>query len=240
MATYLYCVRSDPVAPSEWLAGIDGASVRALEVDGLLAWVSDIASAAVEPSVARVKAHDAVCAAAMENGDTPLPVRFGQTFVDDVATVAGITSRARELRARLARVAGCAELRVLITRGRDSDPAVTTSESTDASPGEVGSGEELEGPGTAFLRRLARAGRAELAREIGCEEARHAIRAAAKAFIVDQRRCETARGLAYFPVLVRHDDVLAFREVVTHTLPSQIIHLSVLGPFAPYSFAGDA
>lgn len=241
MATYLYCVRSDPVSPAEWLAGIDGARVRALEVDDLVAWVSDAGSTTVEPTVARLKAHDAVCAAALESGETPLPVRFGQTFAEDGATVAGIQSRAPQLRARLARVAGCVELRVVVTGGRDAGAAPSTSESIEASPpGDVGSGGEIEGPGTAFLRRLARSGRADLARETGCEEARRAIRAAAKTIIVDQQQCETVRGLAYFPVLVRHDDVAAFRDVVTDTLPSQAIHLSVLGPFAPYSFAAHA
>jgi hypothetical protein len=232
MATYLYCVRSDPVPPSARLVGIDGGPVRALEADDLLAWVSDIGPPTIEADVARLKAHDTVCSAALESGDTPLPVRFGQVFPDDAATVAGIAARASELRVRIARIAGCVELRVVITRATDA------SEGAPASSGEETA--EPEGPGTAFLKRLARAGRAELAREVGCEEVRHEIRAAAGTLIVDQLRCETARGLAYFPVLVRRDDATAFREVVTTTLSSQTIDLSVFGPFAPYSFAGDA
>jgi hypothetical protein len=233
MATYLYCVRSDPVPPSAWLVGIDGGPVRAVEADDLLAWVSDVGPPTIEADVARLKAHDAVCSAALESGDTPLPVRFGQVFPDDAATVAGIAARSSELRVRLTRIAGCVELRVVITRAADgSEAAGASSAGTDAG--------ELEGPGTAFLMRLARAGRAELAREVGCEEVRHEIRGAAGTLIVDQLRCETARGLAYFPVLVRRDDVTAFREVVTTTLSSQTIDLSVFGPFAPYSFAGDA
>jgi hypothetical protein len=237
MATYLYCVRSDPVAPGEWLTGIDGGRVRGLDVSNLLAWVSDIPIASIDATIERIKAHDAVCAAALENGDTPLPIRFGQAFPDDDATTAGIARRAAELRTRLARLRGCVELRVVVARGRASDDQPV------AGGGELvlhdRAANELEGPGTAFLKRIARAGRAELSREVGCEEARQALRSAAKALIVDQHRCETARGLAYFPVLVRRDDVTAFRETVANTLTSQVIDLAVLGPFAPYSFAGD-
>ena len=238
MATYLYCVRSDPVAPSEWVTGIDGGRVRGLEVSNLLAWVSDIPIASIDATVERIKAHDAVCAAALENGDTPLPIRFGQAFPDDERTIAGIGQRATELHVRLARVRGCVELRVVVAQGRASDdqPGERRGEPT---PDDPGAANELEGPGTAFLKRIARAGRADLSREVGCEEARQALRSAAKTLIVDQHRCETARGLAYFPVLVRRDDVTAFRETAANTLTSQTIDLAVLGPFAPYSFAGD-
>ena len=236
MATYLYCVRSDPIAPPEWLLGIDGRRVRSVEAGDLHAWVSDANGPSVEPNIDRVKAHDVVCAAALEDGDTPLPVRFGQIFANDDAATAGIESRADALRARIARIAGCVELRVVIARGSSAD-AVAAAELPERSASDPN---EPEGPGTAFLKRLARAGRADLAREIGCEEVRHSIRSAAKAYIVDQHGCETARGVAYFPVLINRDDVGAFREIVTTTLESQAIDLSVLGPFAPYSFAGDA
>ena len=236
MATYLYCVRSDPVAPPEWLVGVDGHRVRGVEAGDLLAWVSDTSGPTLEPSVDRVKAHDAVCAAALEDGDTPLPVRFGQVFADDAAATAGIDSRADALRARIMRISGCVELRVVIARARSAGQADELPLPDDPSS----NADQPEGPGTAFLKRLARAGRAELAREIGCEEVRHSIRSAAKALIVDQHGCEMARGLAYFPLLVKREDVDEFREIVTTALSSQAIDLSVLGPFAPYSFAGDA
>ena len=241
MATYLYCVRSDALFPPDTLLGLDGERVRAVPAGDLHAWVSDVASTSVPASVERLRAHDVVCAVAMEAGDTALPVRFGQAFADDIAAAGAIVARQGELLARLRRIAGCVELRVVITRGRGMDsPAAGVDQTPARSAGPAVASSDPEGPGTAFLRRLARAGRAELSREIGCEEVRHAIRDAARAIIVDQHRCETARGLAYFPVLVRRDDVDAFRESVANTLPSQAIDLSILGPFAPYSFASDA
>ena len=239
MATYLYCVRNDAWEPPTALVGVDGARVRAIDA-ALTAWVSDVSDVPVTPTVERLQAHDAVCAAALEVGDTPLPIRFGQAFSDDAAIVSAIDTRAPALRTRLMRVSGCVELRVVVTHGRETETAANRGEPADPASGTDAVETGPEGPGTAFLRRLARAGRADIAREVGCEEARHAIRAATKSLIVEQHRCETARGLAYFPVLVRRPDVVDFRAAVSDILAAQAIDLSVLGPFAPYSFAGDA
>ena len=233
MATYLYCVRSDDREVPGGLFGIDGAPVRAIDAAGLVAWVSDAIATSVDVTVERVRAHDAVCAAAVSLGETPLPIRFGQSFPDDGATVAAIDARRRSLETRLARVAGCVEMRVVVAGGRP-----VADEHT---PGAIDAPDASmpEGPGTAFLRRLARAGRADIAREVSCEDARHAVRDAARALIVDQQPCESARGVSYFPVLVRRDALNEFLAAMTDILSSQAIDLSVLGPFAPYSFAGD-
>ena len=237
MSTYLYCVRRDAIHAPPGLVGVDGAGVRDVEAAGLIAWVSDV-SGPVEATVERVRAHDDVCAVALQDGDTPLPIRFGQTFDDDAAARDAVASRGAALASRLTRVSGCVELRVVVTQGRDErlsdglgdvgEPAGTEDEAVDL------------GPGTAFLKRLAREGRGDLAREVGCEEVRHAVRTTAKSLVVDQQRCESARGLSFFPVLVRRTNVEAFRTAVAETVSPQSISLSVLGPFAPYSFAGDA
>jgi len=238
MATYLYCLRAEPNEPLGGLTGIDGSAVYSIESAGLAAWVSDV-DASVSPTVDRVKAHDTVCAAAMNDGETPLPVRFGQTFPDTAAAIAAIESREAALRARLARVAGCVEMRVVVTKGRPSDVNLGPEE-RDTSDRALVAEPSATGPGTAFLRRLARAGREDLAREVGCEEIRHAIRTAAPSLIVDQQPCESARGMAFFPVLVRRSNVDTLRSTLAELLSPQPIDLSVLGPFAPYSFAGDA
>jgi len=240
MPTYLYCLRTDRAEPPAGLTGVDGAVVHAIHVSGLIAWVSDIREK-VTATVDRVKAHDAVCAAALATGETPLPIRFGQTFPDDGSVVSGIAERESVLRSRLARIAGCVELRLVML----GDPQPASEGSTaDTDAVDAAWGTEAprnpDGPGTAFLKRLARRGRADLAREIGCEEVRHAIRSAAEALIVGQHPCESARGISFFPVLVRRAEVDAFRSAVAETLRIKAIPISVLGPFAPYSFAGDA
>ena len=45
MPTYLYCLRTDRVAPADGLTGVDGAVVHAVHTAGLTARVSDVASA---------------------------------------------------------------------------------------------------------------------------------------------------------------------------------------------------
>jgi hypothetical protein len=232
VATYLYCVRADAAEPPHGVIGIDGSHVRAVDASNLVAWVSDVADGAVDVTVDRLRAHDGVCAAALAVGETPLPIRFGQSFANDAALVRGVTERETTLRERLERVAGCVELRVVVTRGRETDVSKPTHIDESETP--------QEGPGTSFLRRLARVGRADLAREVACEEARHAVSTAASAFIVEQQRCEATRGLAFFPVLVRRSDVSVFRDMAETILSSQHTDLSILGPFAPYSFSGDA
>jgi hypothetical protein len=223
MPTYLYCVRSRPIGPPAGLIGIDGAGVRPIDANGLRAWVSDV-EGAVAATVDRVRAHDAVCAAALDGNDTPLPIRFGQTFDDDAAAAAAVVSRERALRSRLQRIDGCVEMRIVVSQGRP-----TRAED-----------DRVVGPGTAFLQRLAHEGRADLAREVGCEEIRHALRTVAPSLIVDHQPCESARGLSFFPVLVRRTSLDAFRRAMIDMMSRDNIDLSVLGPFAPYSFAGDA
>jgi hypothetical protein len=237
MATYLYCIRNDPRSVPVDLTGLDGAAVRSLYATGLTAWVSDVAEVPVASTLERVQAHDAVCAAAMQSGETPLPIRFGQTFADDGAAASAIASRRPTLRERLARIAGCVELRVVVSRGREPpEPAVSVPEEVQRDAGE----DPAARRGTAFLRRLAREGRADLAREVGCEEIRHAVREAAKPFIVELQRCEAARRLAFFPLLVRRRELEAAQAAIAACLATGDVEASLLGPFPPSSFAGDA
>jgi ribosome-associated translation inhibitor RaiA len=235
MGTYLYCIHADSVGVPAALVGIDGAAVRAVDASSLEAWVSDIGEIPVTVSVERMRAHDAVCAAALASNETPLPIRFGQAFASDEDARAAISAKASQLAKRLRRVSGCVELRVVVRPHRDSS---ISSAGADVATDEDAS--EPDRPGTAFLRRLAREGREDLAREVSCEEARQALRSVARTLIVDQQACESARGVSYFPLLVRRTDVDTVRDMATRVLSSQSSQTLVMGPFAPYSFAGDA
>ena len=94
--------------------------MRAIDVSGLMAWVSDVAEK-VTPTVDRVKAHDAVCAAALAAGETPLPIRFGQTFADDASVAQRLAARESVLRVATGADRGLRRDAVVVTRGRDPD-----------------------------------------------------------------------------------------------------------------------
>src|SRR5690349_16828818 len=168
MGTYLYCIHADAVGVPAQLVGIDGASVRAVDVSSLRAWVSDVRKIPVTVSVDRMRAHDAVCAAALESAETPLPIRFDQTFSTDEAAKAAIAAKASQLSSRLRRVSGCVELRVVLRTPIEHDVSTTGAKVATAEDAT-----DADRPGTAFLRRLAREGRGDIAREVACEEARH-------------------------------------------------------------------
>src|SRR5262245_3432312 len=154
MPTYVYCLRSDGEEPPDGLTGVDGGVVRTIEAAGLVAWVSDV-SEKLSVTVDRLKAHDAVCGAALAAGETPLPVRFGQVFRDDAAAVSELESRDATLRMRLARIAGCVELRIIVTEGRDPVSDTSAGRMIQQPPGGAETPREEDGPGTAFLKRLA-------------------------------------------------------------------------------------
>jgi gas vesicle protein GvpL/GvpF len=92
--TYLYCITA-PAAPGPTQAtiGVDGAAVRQLGP----AWVSDVETRPVRATVDRIRAHDAVVAAALDTGVTPLPARFGQVFASDDDCEQAISARMSEL-----------------------------------------------------------------------------------------------------------------------------------------------
>ena len=131
-------------------------------------------------------------------------------------------------------------MRLVFVRGRSDVAAAADSLEQDTPESLDG----VLGPGTAFLMRIARAGRDDLAREVTCEDVRHLLRTRLRSLIVDQCPCESSRGITFFPVMVRRASVDAFRDDVTELLLSQASAetpgWSLLGPFAPYSFARDA
>jgi hypothetical protein len=94
MSTHLYCLLPGeaPTSVPSGLTGVEGGSVRALPVDHLVAWVSDV-ERDIPVSIDGVRAHDAVVEAAFETGSTPVPARFGQRFANDDACAAALNSR---------------------------------------------------------------------------------------------------------------------------------------------------
>ncbi|HWH49908.1 MAG TPA: GvpL/GvpF family gas vesicle protein [Gemmatimonadaceae bacterium] len=240
MSTHLYCiVPGEPPRPvPRGLVGIDDERVRAMPIDDVVAWVSDV-DRRLAVSVAGIRAHDAVVEAALETGVTPVPARFGQRFDDDDACRGALESRAASIEALLAGVQGYIEMTLIITPStskmlRDLKPLVP--EAGDAN---------TPGAGREYLETL-RAREAatgvirqaidELAQRLTEAARRHVHRSA----VHEQFTRLPLRTLSH---LIPRDAVEPYKETLRPVPTTREFRFLVIGPRAPYSFcalnAGD-
>jgi hypothetical protein len=98
VASYLYCVRSDAQQP-EGVVGHGRRASPTYRLPGRSSRGLATLRRPVDVTVERLRAHDAVCAAALTHGDTPLPIRFGQSFADEPRSCAVADREARSSRA---------------------------------------------------------------------------------------------------------------------------------------------
>lgn len=234
MTTHLYCVlpHGYRAALPPGLSGLAGERVRTLMVDGLVAWVSDVARA-VPLSVDGVRAHDAVVEAALETGTTPVPARFGQRFDSDDACCEALRNRAASVESLLADVQGSVEMTLIITPStrrmiRDLEPVLPEMMDT-----------ETEGPGRRYLDTLRRREAITGAVKSAIDElARELARAAGNLV----RRTTVLEHVAPLPLrtishLIGRDDVAAYKSAVAAIESGGELRFLVIGPRAPYSFS---
>src|SRR5438477_9826077 len=144
MSVHLYCVLPEGDVP-EGLIGLEGAAVRPLLIDGVVAWVSDVPRE-LRVSVEGVKEHDHVVEAALATGRTPVPARFGQRFDDDRSCGEALTRRLAPIKTLIDRLQGYAEMTLLVTPStrrmlRDLEP-------------DGGASDRNAGPGRRYLESL--------------------------------------------------------------------------------------
>ncbi|HEY7408075.1 MAG TPA: GvpL/GvpF family gas vesicle protein [Gemmatimonadaceae bacterium] len=227
MAIYLYCVLRATREPPATLLGIDGAPVRAVDLGGLGAWVSDVPSAPIVPSPERARSHDSVVRAALE-GETPLPARFGQTLASEEELRAAVAARKEALQTALARVEGAIEMtvRMLVPRS-DGERSETAGQSPRASSGRE------------YLERVAAAQREERNVLAKTEILRDRISAAVGGLIRAESFAAAAPGstLATLSHLVPRPDIDRYRHALrTLRRDDPALAFMVSGPWAPYSF----
>jgi hypothetical protein len=232
VSTHLYCILppTSLAALPPGLTGIDGATVRALDLGQLVAWVSDAESKSA--ALSGVREHDAVVEAALSAGVTPLPARFGQRFTDDDACVAGIGREVRAVSRLLAAMQGLVEMTLILAPSTKR----VVNDLLPVLPEMVG-----EGPGVG--RRYLDALRAR-------EAATGAVRQALDALA--QRLSDAAAGLvrsvsvqenlAKMPMrsishLISREVVDRYRDAVRSVHPGNDYRFLVVGPRAPYSFS---
>ena len=238
MSTHLYCLLppTSLAAMPAGLTGIDGAPVRVLSMDRVVAWVSDTQPRAKGPSlvadeaIAGIREHDAVVEAALGTGLTPVPARFGQRFVTDEACADGIDRNATAIAALLAAVQGFVEMTLILAPSTKR----VVADLIPVLPEMVG-----EGAGRKYLESLR-------AREAATGSVRQALDAlaqrvgeATQEFV---RRVSVHENLAKMPMraishLIARDLVDRYRESLAAVLMTGDYRFIVVGPRAPYSFA---
>ena len=233
MTTHLYCVvaSNERVAPTG-LAGLSGEAVRALAVDNLVAWVSDV-SRDIPLLFDGLRAHDAVVQAALDMGTTPVPARFGQRFNNDDACRAALASRAASVESLLAGMQGYVEMTLIITPStksmiRDLEPVIPEVFEPDT-----------RGTGRKYLETLRR-------REMATGAVRQAIDAlalrlndavAGLARRVMAHDSTTPLPLRTISHLVARGDLDAYRSALADVPGGREFRFLVIGPRAPYSFS---
>ena len=233
MTTHLYCVLPHAIrggVPAD-LSGVAGARVRALAVDGLVAWVSD-AERELAASIDGIRAHNDVVEAAMATGSTPVPARFGQRFDDDDACRIALSSRASAVEPLLATMQGFVEMTLIITpstRRMVGELEPVLPEMFDPA---------ANGVGRRYLDTLRK-------RELRTGEINHATEAVARALNAAAqpfvRRTLNHQAVTPLPLrtishLIARDDVERYQAAVRAVEGTGEFRFLVIGPRAPYSF----
>ncbi len=233
MSTHLYCVLPHQMRGSlpAGLSGLAGARVRALPVDGIVAWVSDVRRA-LGVSVEGVRAHDAVVEAALETGTTPVPARFGQRFKDDDACRAALSSRATSVETLLSTIQGFVEMTLIITPStrrmlRDLQPVIPEM----VDPSAIGIGRR-------YLETLQAREAATGALRSAIDKVANALNAAAKPFVHRAAVHEQLTRLPFRTVshLIPREAVADYKSAISDVSPDPEFRFLLIGPRAPYSF----
>lgn len=239
MKLYAYCI-CDHVA-KESLAGVrgvDGASVRTVERDGLTVFVSEPEREPVAVTPENVRAHNRVNTLVLAH-ITPLPFRFG-TVINDAKLDDYVKTHGAALRDALARVGGCVEMGVKIMSGAGAAPPVV--ETADGQASEGARAQQGAGSGTAFLLAKRRAILGDEAARSRAEE----VAALLASCVADAARDSRVAVLPSNVLIVRAAHLVErerlgeYRARLRALEAERAAGLSFLtsGPWPPYSF-GD-
>lgn len=240
MPTHLYCLLPANSAAPGVLTGIGGAPVRVLRAGALDAWVSTRdASRDDDPAtlVAAARAHDAVVAAALASGTTPLPARFGQHLADDAECIATLGRREAALVAQLARVRDQVEM-TLVARlppPDESPPAAGPPRTQATTPAAHASG-----AGRAYLEQVKAGLTLERNLQLRVAAVRRRVTETVGALVRDEVVQVTPPPAATLSLsqLVPRASVAAYRDAVAGLASDpDLPPLVLIGPLAPYRFA---
>lgn len=230
MPLHLYCiVPAERPLPDR--LGLDGALVSAAAAAGVACWFSSHEQAPT-PTAARLRAHNAVAAAAMDELCTPVPLRYGQALPDPAALTLELERSGAEWAALLARFAGHAEFGVRVETAAGALAAAREEEAREMHTPETN-------PGTRYMASLARRHAAAADRRAEGERIAAQIRERAAGVIRDCRveYLTTPEGLISMANLVAWNGVATYHAGVdeVRTAHGELQFLCT-GPWPPYSF----
>ena len=220
MPTYLYGLilsRNASRVPTD-VSGIGHAPVRVVRCGDLAALVSIVDAPASRQSLAAIADHDRAAGMVARHGVTALASRFGQTFSDDAALCAELSSFSSRLVSTLQRYDGYGEMRVLM---RETSAPSPTGEPR----ARVAS---TDSPGRAYLESLRDAARPHAPTD---------FRTRFGELVLDER-LDWRRDVLTISHLVRFQDEKEYRAAM-HTHPA-LQNATVTGPHALYAFAEPA
>jgi hypothetical protein len=201
------------------------------EREGLEAWIATIDEATLRASGSALAklaiVHNEVVEAALATGRTPLPARFGTRFADDDALLSDLREHRAQLIDRLHRVAGAAEMSVLVVP-RDQSPKHST---TQPRPDEPAAGRR-------YLEAVRERTRSEERRHIEANNVAERVSQAVSAITRGEIRSTSATVLS-IAHLVRQDDLERYRLELLQLDVGEKFRIIVAGPRAPYSFSAD-
>jgi hypothetical protein len=226
MGVYAYCVVPQSHKPPPTLAGLNGATVADLVVHDLAVWISR--GERPEVAVEAIKLHNQVVEAAVTQQVTPVPLRFGQWFVDDAALSAALADKAAAYREALAQFAGCLEFGLRLI-----------------DPREEGGAQDVRGAGVAsgyeYMQALRESSRLAGHQQERAAQVRDRVRASV-AGVVRAEREDDARRTPHAVVTLSHlvarQDFDEYRErarALRGVFPD--LRLLLSGPWPPYSFS---
>jgi hypothetical protein len=208
------------------VAGISGATVRFLEIDGLMAVVSEYSGDAVPVTRANALCHAAVVRSVFTE-TTPLPFRFG-TLASERQLKSYVSARKPKLEAKLTSVRDCVEMNVKLIW--------ELSEKGEGGEDDI----KHHGIGTAFLAEKRRALIGDERRVAQANEAAEWLRACVSGLVKDEQITVRPAERLFFTAahLVERSKIRQYRErsAEVRTARPDFRFLSS-GPWPPYSFA---
>jgi hypothetical protein len=226
---YLYCLLRATREPPAGLAGVDDAPVRAVDLGGICAWVSDVDTATMVASPARARSHDRVVRRALD-WETPLPARFGQVVADVAGLADMVASRRAALSSALDTITGSVEMTVRMLL-----PVDAKEEPSRRRPPHDRSADT----GRAYLERVS----ADQRRERNVLAQAGIVRERVSSAVQGLVRAEAftgalvGSGMATLSHLVPRENVEVYRSALLQLRSNEpTLAIMVSGPWAPYSF----